>query len=201
MPIVKFLQLPELPCNPEIAQEVIRGTTDNQKRKYLSPDKEDRFLQSEKGNSAQKLVNKQLNVQSTGKENKFEGFSKEVLQSKDLDSSKMEYKSNMFINTTLAAPIFNCIKNSFQNSSATYSQKLSNLFLKINTFENSIDPFTIKQYAKSLISTITSPILDSDQDKLVHQLSNLEIFRGPPLSTVWPIIVGNSPQIIQEGIG
>ena len=149
--IAECLYMPELPIYSEVAPAVIRGTTDDQKKKYLSSDKDDWFLWPEKDNPA-------------------------------LTQDKIH--------------------------SQKYLRQVYDMFPSPDniTFKNDRDkvPLTIKQCAGSLLISkarrcrLIRLFLESAQKKLMQ---NFTIFRGPPLSTVWPIIVGNSPQMILEGIG
>jgi hypothetical protein len=92
----------------EISWQVIPGTMNNQERKYLSLDKENRFLWPEKDNPARRLVDKQHDSQSTGSKEDKQLFNK---YSDSISVATIGHKSSTRKNSVVLADFSQLDKN------------------------------------------------------------------------------------------
>ena len=200
-PIVKFLQLPELPGNPEIRLKIIPRLSSDPKWKYLSSDKDEQILWPEKNNPAQRLASKQHDSQTTGAKENKSVFNRLILP----DSvSTIGYKSSILKYSTIPANFDRIIKPTHLLQDNMHSEKyLQQVYHMLPSpdavgFKNDSGeaPLAIKKCAESLFSKARCRMihlfLESAQKKLTQQFQNFMKFQKPPLSTVQTILVANS---------
>ena len=194
--------MPKEPHNSKTLLDDIPRTTNDQERKYLSPDNEARFLWLEKDSPAEQLGEEQCDSQSTGaKENK--GFFNKISEPEDVSSRG--HRASTLKNSTIQA-IF---ENFTQDSDDSNSRKIANLVsLNSITFSDGSDSLINRAHYR--LQTIIHGYyrirkITRDGHNILFWNPNerkaFSIFRVLPLSTFATMLIASSNRIFQEGIG